>query len=160
MKALIPFVILIAACSPSTKTTEGGPQEDLSEKSRQEIMAIDIAMSEQSGREGFNKALLAWADDSLVKPEEGKIPIIGRQVLADIWCAKEDTKAISWKPFRADAARSGEMGYTLGNWVFTAPDSTYYGFYYTIWKKQADGSWKWVVDGGNTTPKPTDNEWR
>ena len=154
MKALIPFILFIGACSPSTKPSESTLEEDLSEKSRQEIMAIDLAMSDLAVKEGFNKALLAWADDSLVKPEEGKIPIIGKRALEEMWSAKQDTKAISWKPFRAEAARSGEMGYTLGNWTFVAPDSTFYGFYYTIWKKQADGSWKWVVDGGNNTPKP------
>jgi ketosteroid isomerase-like protein len=154
MKALFLLLIFTAACTSAEKTNEQAWPEDLSEKSRQEIMSADIAMSEQAGKEGFHKALLAWADDSLVKPDEGKFPVIGKQSLAELWSGKEDTKAISWKPFRVDAARSGEMGYTLGHWTLTAPDTIYYGFYYTIWKKQDDGSWRWVVDGGNNTPKP------
>jgi hypothetical protein len=29
-----------------------------------------------------------------------------------------------------------------------------YGNYMSVWKKQDDGSWKFVLDGGNTTPPP------
>ncbi len=29
-----------------------------------------------------------------------------------------------------------------------------YGKYVTIWKKQADGTWKFVVDVGNKSPAP------
>jgi hypothetical protein len=29
-----------------------------------------------------------------------------------------------------------------------------YGVYVTVWKKQSDNSWKFVLDGGNDTPPP------
>ena len=51
------------------------------------------------------------------------------------------------------------LGYTLGTW-----QSTHYneagkgqvttGKYVTIWRKQADGSWKVVFDGGNPDSSP------
>jgi hypothetical protein len=40
----------------------------------------------------------------------------------------------------------------LGNWKYVTPDTTMYGLYYTIWKRQTDGKWKWSVDGGNNMP--------
>jgi ketosteroid isomerase-like protein len=54
----------------------------------------------------------------------------------------------------AEASISGDMGYTFGNWKFTKKDRVMYGNYSTIWKKQVNGSWKFVCDGGNITPKP------
>jgi len=36
----------------------------------------------------------------------------------------------------------------------TGADTVIYGVYVSIWKKQKDGSWKYILDGGNTTPKP------
>ena len=47
------------------------------------------------------------------------------------------------------------MGYTYGNFTFhiTMPDGSPlddYGKYATIWKKQADGSWKVAVDSFNS----------
>jgi len=74
--------------------------------------------------------------------------------LEKYWSGKTDTKNISWEPFKAEASSSGDMGYSLGNWKMTTPDTTYYGNYYTIWKRLTDGAWKFVVDGGNNTPAP------
>jgi len=58
---------------------------------------------------------------------------------------------------KAEIARSGDLGYTYGNYEFITMDSLQkesktYGNYVTIWKRQADGSWKYVLDGGVSTP--------
>lgn len=105
-------------------------------------------------KEGFHKTLLLYADDSVVKPQEGQLPVIGKQALIKYWAGKDETKDISWSPYKAEASKSGELGYTLGNWKFVTKDTTLYGNYYTIWKKQNDGKWKFIVDGGNNTPSP------
>jgi ketosteroid isomerase-like protein len=136
--------LLISGCAPK--------QIDLSEQSKEEIISADLAMSDLAAKEGFHKALLAYADDSVVKPAEGEFPVIGKEALTKYWSEKNDLTSITWKPFKAEASRSGELGYTLGNWKLTGKDSAFYGFYYTIWKKQSDGKWKFTVDGGNNTP--------
>ncbi len=81
-------------------------------------------------------------------------PIIGKQSLQTFYASQEELKGMSWKPIRAEAAKSGELGYSFGNWKYETQDTTYYGNYYTVWRKQADGSWKWILDGGNPTPQP------
>jgi ketosteroid isomerase-like protein len=136
--------LLISACTQK--------QIDLSDQSKKEIISADLAMSDLAVKDGFHKALLAYADDSVVKPAEGEFPVIGKEALTKYWAGKNDITTITWEPFRAEAAKSGEMGYTLGNWKFVTRDSVFYGFYYTIWKKQQNGQWKFVVDGGNNTP--------
>jgi len=125
---------------------------DLREQAKKEIISADLAMSDHAVKEGFHAALLAYADDSVIKPSEGEFPVIGKAALIKYWEGKEDVKAITWAPFRAEAAKSGDMGYTFGNWKFADKDSAFYGIYYTIWKKQQDGKWKFVADGGNNTP--------
>ncbi len=127
---------------------------DFREQAEQEIKKADMAMSDQASKEGFQKTLLAFADDSAVKYEAGHLPIIGKTALKEFWAAQPETKAISWKPFKVEAAASGDLGYTLGYWKYISHDTTLHGSYYTIWKKQADGSWKFVLDGGNGTPAP------
>lgn len=149
MKFLLPFLFMLFACAPQ--------DVDLSLAARDEIMKADLAMSSLAGEIGFNKALLTYAAEDLVKPDEGKLPVIGRSQLEGIFAGEPGTKTISWKPFRVEAAMSGELGYSLGDWVFATIDTTYYGNYYTIWKKQEDGKWKWVADGGNNTPAPMTN---
>jgi len=146
MKKIIAILILFISCNSQPA--------DLSKQAADEIVQADKDMNALASKDGFYKALLVYADDSVVKPQEGQLPVIGKTALEKFWSDKSDTKDISWEPYKAEAARSGELGYTLGNWKLVLKDTTMYGNYYTIWKKQADGKWKFVVDGGNTTPKP------
>jgi len=62
---------------------------------------------------------------------------------------------IKWKATKADIARSGDMGYSIGSYDLSVNDAqgkpmTDHGKYTTIWKKQTDGSWKVAVDMFNT----------
>ncbi len=111
-------------------------QADISKQAQQEIINADKAMSDMAAKEGFHKSLLYYADDSVVKPQDGQLPVIGKQSLIKYWANKDETKDITWYPYKAEASKSGEIGYTLGNWKFVAKDTTMYGNYYTIWKKQ------------------------
>ena len=66
---------------------------------------------------------------------------------------------LNWRPVYADAVTSGDLGFTIGEYVFTGRGATgtvvqRFGKYLTIWKKQPDGEWRFVVDGGNTSPTP------
>jgi len=146
MKKIFFGLFLLAACNQK--------QTDLSKQSVAEIIQTDKAMSDEAAKNGFHKTLLAYADDSVVKPQEGMLPVIGRSALEKFWNDKTDFKELTWEPFKAEAAKSGDIGYTLGNWKLVTKDTTLYGNYYTIWKKQPDGNWKFVVDGGNSTPAP------
>ena len=146
MKIIFLPLILLAACTAANV--------DLSKKAAQEIINTDKMMSEMAVKDGFNITLLRFADDSVVKPQDGQFPVIGKKALENYWAGKEGTKDISWEPYKGEASKSGDLGYTLGNWKMVTKDTTYYGNYYTVWKKQEDGGWKFVVDGGNNTPAP------
>lgn len=144
----IVLLVLLYACSQQPE------KKDISEQAKKEIIDADKAANEMAAKEGFLKTILYYSDDSIIKPKEGALPIIGKKELASAYAGQEDTKDISWEPFRAEASSSGDFGYSFGNWKYKIGDSTIYGNYYTIWKKQKDGSWKFVVDGGHRTPPP------
>jgi ketosteroid isomerase-like protein len=66
---------------------------------------------------------------------------------------------LTWQPTRADVSRSGDLGYTVGSFERKSSDpqgnpAVRRGKYVTIWKKQADGNWKVVVDIGNLDQPP------
>jgi|SRR5215213_251192 len=64
---------------------------------------------------------------------------------------------LAWQPAYAGISASGDMGFTTGPWEAKAdiidekPQG--YGHFVTVWKKQADGSWKFVVDLGISHPQ-------
>ncbi len=121
---------------------------------KQQMIKADSAMNEMAAKEGFNNAILFYADTNIVKFEGEQLPLIGKAAFAKSFNKNTDLKTISWKPVNAEVAQSGDLGYTWGNWKLVAGDTTYYGNYFTAWKKQKDGSWKVALDGGNSTPKP------
>jgi ketosteroid isomerase-like protein len=64
---------------------------------------------------------------------------------------------LAWRPALAGIARAGDLGFTTGPWDYrqeTGGEPLAHGQYFTFWKKQADGSWKFVIDHGVRTPAP------
>lgn len=58
-----------------------------------------------------------------------------------------DEPALGWWPNFAGVARSGDLGFTTGP---MALDGRRTGHYFTIWRRQPDGGWKWIYDGGSS----------
>ena len=66
---------------------------------------------------------------------------------------------INWKATGVEVARSGEIGYTTGIFELGFKDPSGKavhdkGKYVTVWKKQADGSWKVIRDIFNSDLAP------
>lgn len=59
------------------------------------------------------------------------------------------TPKLEWWPQKVVIARSGDLGLSVGP---SAIDGQRGGYYATIWRKQADGQWKWIYDGGAEAP--------
>lgn len=57
---------------------------------------------------------------------------------------------IAWWPTMAGIAQSGDLGFTTGPASYNKGQQ--FSEYFTVWKKQADGSWKWLMDLG-TRPR-------
>ncbi len=130
------------------------------DKIKQEIMNADLEFSALSVREGISAAFIKYAADDVVLLRDKRFPIIGIDSLKVAFKNRSEGSLLEWKPWKAEAAASGDLGYTLGNWRLTTKDSLgndqmSYGNYFTIWKK-INGEWKYVVDGGNDTPEIKD----
>jgi ketosteroid isomerase-like protein len=142
------ILLLLAACTHQSPSDPGV------------LIATDEAFSRMSAEKGLNAAFIAYAADSVVKMREGKFPITGKKSMSEIYLARPDTgMVLTWHPEKAEIAASGDLGYTFGNWELfeKASDTTFYGNYISVWRKQADGSWKYVLDAGCNTPKPANS---
>jgi ketosteroid isomerase-like protein len=128
--------------------------EDRTEQLKQELVNADLAMSDLATKDGFFRALNHNAAEDFVKLNEGTHPVVGKKEFEEIFKDKPGTKSLTWVPVKADVSQSGDLGYTWGNWKMVLKDTTVYGNYFTVWKKQEDGSWKMTLDGGNSTPAP------
>lgn len=100
----------------------------------------------------------AWAswfaeDGAIIQPQVGEIR--GRDEIRTFMAVLDDPDvSLRWQPDRADIAASGDLGWTTGHYVSESgavdgvPQRSE-GLYVSIWRRQADGSWKVVMDLGN-----------
>lgn len=143
---LIAFLI-ITGISCTSKLT----QEDLSEKAKEEILLAEKEFAAFAAQKGVPAAFLKYAAEEAVI-SRSDTTIIGKKAIKAYMESSEmaDMK-LEWEPEFADAAKSGELGYTYGPYVFSAKDPEgnlieSKGVFHTVWKKQEDGKWKFVWD--------------
>ena len=134
-------------------------KENMHTSAEAELIAADSAFNAACQRDGFGKSFIDFADSSVIKMRDHNFPIIGKTELEKAYSDIPNTFTLTWHPVKAAAASSGELGYTFGEWKMelkadSGIDTTLYGNYVTIWKKDKTGEWKYVLDGGNETPKP------
>ena len=56
-----------------------------------------------------------------------------------------------WWPTHAEVAQSADLGWTTGPSKRIRGDKVGYGQFVTVWKKQADGKWRFLIDHGIQT---------
>lgn len=61
---------------------------------------------------------------------------------------KDPATAIMWWPARSISACDGSLAISTGPWINKAE----HGTFTTVWQRQPDGGWKWLLDHGRNTP--------
>lgn len=121
-------------------------------KEAEQLMQVSRDWSAVATSRDIEKTLAYWADDAIVF-SCGEQTLKGKEAIRQMveGSMNDPNFSISWEPIRAEISESGDMGYLLENSKITMTDSTGTANEMnfdtvTIWKKQADGSWKNVVD--------------
>jgi ketosteroid isomerase-like protein len=115
------------------------------------LLDTDRNFSEMSVNEGMFKAFLFYIADDGVILRNNSFPARGRENLEQFFSLKSDTSFIlKWEPLFEKIAESGDLGYTYGihSNINKSTGEEKKGTYVTIWQKQKDGSWKFVLDTG------------
>ncbi len=129
---------------------------------RERLFRTDMEFSDLSEHKGTREAFASYcAEDATLLPMNG-YPVTGKD---SIRAVMSDTggATLTWKPAKADVAVSGDLGYTWGMYQARGRDNAgnavaRYGKYLTVWRKQQDGSWKFIIDIGNPGPAPSTAE--
>lgn len=138
------FILFLASCQPAIDK----------EKAKKELMEVDRSFSNLSLEKGMNKAFLEYLADDGVLLRPNRMPIVGREKITETFSNPDTTFSLTWEPLFADVAESGELGYTYGTYKIDmySPDGnpvTTEGTYLSVWKKDQNGHWKFVMDTGN-----------
>ena len=148
-RAATAFFLSILLCSSCIAQS----RED--NRSLMSLVESERAFSRTSVKIGARSSFMMYfADDAVVfRPH----PVKYKEAIKNVPLPKNPTEAtLEWEPLWADISRSGDLGYTTGPSVWTdhspAKRPTYYGFYFSFWKKQPTGEWKVVFDVGTELP--------
>jgi ketosteroid isomerase-like protein len=148
-----------AGFAPSSVLPSAAPRRLTPAQVLEEAKAADSAFSAMSVKEGMGRAFAAWAAEDAVLPM-GSAGLFGRAAIIQAYAPFTLEKIdLRWEPVVGDAAGSGDLAYTVGRAVATGKnaqgqDDVEYVKYLTVWRRQADGQWRYVTDAGNASPGP------
>jgi ketosteroid isomerase-like protein len=150
MKSILLFPLLMA--------TSLMAQEPDSSSALFKMREAEQNFAKASVMYGRNAAFVEnFADESVLFT--GNWITSGKQFSKD---RKAAPIVLKWEPEYMDIANSRDFGFSTGPWEAqeyrpgTPPLFT--GYFLTVWRKQADGTWKVILDGGGTTPPKKDHK--
>lgn len=172
LKVLLSSVaVLLFACvwsghgssAQSTRTPTQLPPLPVKEKRFPRALApvveAEHSFAQRSIEQGMKPAFLTFAaPDGVIVNRRGPVNAI------ETWSKRDPapTGLLTWWPVYADVSRAGDMGWTTGPFEFREkptdekPADT--GHFFTVWRRQEDGSWKFALDLGISHPAPATTE--
>jgi ketosteroid isomerase-like protein len=133
---------IVSLCALALSSCTQVPEGIAAHPSAEPLVAAERAFAADTAEHGFLYGFRKWSAPDAVgyqpdlvnihKSLEGQTP-------------SPDDPTIEWWPEWAGIAASGELGFTTGPSVI---GGTRYGHYFTVWKQQANGDWRWIFDGG------------
>jgi ketosteroid isomerase-like protein len=148
---LIAAVIAFSGCNQQAPVPSHEAMKARLDSLRNDLLQTDLAFSQLSEQKGRNAAFIAYAADHATMLRPYSMPLTGKDSIVSRFNAHPDTMyTLTWVPIRADVARSGELGFTYGTYLLNIKNiGKEEGTYCTIWKKDKNHSWKFVLDSGN-----------
>ena len=128
------------------------------ESERTALMETSREWARAAAGGDLERILSFWSDDAIVMPP-GQPAVVGKAAIREF--VRQTTAipgfSITWEPEQADVANAGDVGYlvernrvTFSEGAGTA--AVQFGKALTVWRKDATGAWKCVIDIWNENP--------
>jgi ketosteroid isomerase-like protein len=143
-KLLIILSLFLTACTT-------GVNKSRIETARKEIAETERAFEAMAKEKGLSEAFSYYAD-SAAALNRGSYVVHGKDSIRLFYQAPRYNEVhLEWKPDFVEVSASADLGYSYGKFTFTTHDSAGQvivskGIFHTVWKKQADGQWRFVWD--------------
>ncbi|MXO59740.1 hypothetical protein GRI89_09335 [Altererythrobacter salegens] len=149
MRRIAALALLAGACAcigAPAWCGSGGRSRDLRPVANpSEVIATELAFARLAQEKGQWAAFREYAD----KDAQMFVP---QPVEANNWLKsqEEPAQAVTWQPHAVWSSCDGEYAITEGAWQ--RPSGT--GWFSTVWKRQRNGEYKWVLDQGGNGDAP------
>lgn len=140
-------LILTLLCACNNPKSSANIQE-----CKNEILKAEKDFMQMASEKGLAIAFSYYAADSAVI-KRGESIIKGKKAIFELYNTpnKNTNIKLTWIPDFIDVSSSGDMAYTYGMYNYSYTDTTgsqqsAKGIFHTVWKRQANGEWKYVYD--------------
>ena len=117
------------------------------------VIAAERTFAADAAVRDTKAAFLAHAAEEAVMVRRGQV-VNARRFIAG-WPDARDAGQLVWWPVLAGVSQSGDFGFTTGPAVHGKDER--FTYYFTVWERQPDGVWRWLIDMGARTPvKPAE----
>jgi uncharacterized protein (TIGR02246 family) len=150
----ILFTACLGACS--SQTSQSVQPADTRTADADAIRAADVEWNKAMKAKDVDKSISFYGDGAILLGN--KAPAVQdrdsiRKEFQEM--LGQTSGSFDFKNTSVEVARSGDLAWEHGVYQFTGTDKkgkpvTEKGKYLTVWKKQADGSWKAVADMDNS----------
>lgn len=129
-------------------TTTVKPKKDY----EKEIREAEKAFEKMAAEKGIAQAFYFYADDNAVIKREKDTLIKGKDGIRNYHGTQNlKNTTVNWTPDFVSVSEDGTMAYTYGKYVWKVKEANgkikeHKGVFHTVWKRQKDGSWKYVWD--------------
>lgn len=146
--ALVVVLILFSCNNHKSKDINS---QDASIDQKIDLITTDRSFAIMSKQHGMRDAFIEYLDSNGVILRPNQLPIEGGDAIDYLIQQNDNNFILTWEPKRGEVAESGDLGYTYGIYAMSAKvgDSTTYGTYTSVWKKQSDGKWKLLLHSWN-----------
>jgi ketosteroid isomerase-like protein len=142
---MFSFCLLFLSC---------GTKKNMNDKNslKNEIIQTEQQFETAAREKGIEEAFFSFADEHAVIKREHDTLILGKAGIKNYYHNPVYKEAsVTWKPDFTDVSDDGTLGYTFGKYTWKAKDrngkvAEYRGIFHTVWKRQSDGTWKYVWD--------------
>lgn len=140
--ALLAVGLLAAGASAAPKRRDPGQPF----ASPGAVVAAEIAFARLAQRKGQWAAFRATASEDAVM-------FVPQAVVARDWLKrqKEPARAVTWQPHHVWSSCDGSLAVAYGASQYPGGRV---GYFTTVWERQRDGEYKWVMDQGDDVPAP------
>lgn len=148
MRKPILFVAAVTLlASPAFSRERNDPRDGLGYANPGAVVAAEVAFAKLAQEKGQWPAFLATAtkDAVMFAPQ----PVYAQDFLKG---KPNPALAVKWQPHQVWSSCDGTLAVTRGAWQ-TGDKS---GYFTTVWQRQKNGSYKWLLDQGDALPLPLD----
>ena len=122
-------------------------------KLKAERAAMEDSFCAMAKEKGLNAAFAHFAAPDVAFIDTDPRKLRGPAAVQERMGPDEAGVSLTWSASFTDVSDDGTLGYNYGRYEYRRPgkdgrEVVRGGWFLTIWKRQADGTWKYVMDNG------------